>query len=582
MRMLRRQFIALCLLLTIVSSTLSPVFARPTQAFIPVIDPLVAGLIAAQTSLQAGTVTYNIALRILKYTAMTVAQAMIQQLVASTVRWAQSGFNGNPAYVTNPAEYFTNIADGVAGQFIQGSDLGLLCSPFQASIKLSLTQQYYEPRPFQCTLTGVIGNIENFYGDFSQGGWDAWFSMTQEQTNNPYGAYLKAKIELDSQIASAVGLKKSEYDINNGFLSWQECAIGKTTKYDINGRPDGEMCILGQEKTVTPGSVISAQLNQTLPAGLNKLINAHDIDEIINAFAAGILQRYVFGSKGLFNKDPYQGEEGKAVAGLLQPWNFPKSPTEDPTGNPSANYSSCVLACSNAYCSVDGNTDALTNSCTPELDACLTDCQAPVVNNPQNAVTHSISGSTDERGTQVYITATVPNLPNTSSLHIRVDGTDKFYCTSSPCTYGNRFPDGTYTYDAFYWTDVQGDPIFLTGGSFTLPVPATTPTPPAGPTGPKASEAKNWTLDEWKSYVFNTLFPSKSIGSGWTTAALNATRADLNALGADWQFSGSGGLRPRLYLPSPSGGPLTGNFNKFVDMAAGGSPEGSPWQWNTH
>ncbi len=261
--------------------------------------------------------------------AMGIAQQMIDHMVQSTVKWAQSGFEGNPAYVTDPKTYFTDLADQTAGQFIKGSELSMLCSPFQTQIKLSLTQQYYESQPFQCTLTGVVGNIENFLEDFDQGGWEAWFSMTQNPTNNPYGAYLAAKIELDNRIANAVGLKQQELDWNQGFLSWSGCAAKnedaefvdewnpETEEFEripnpnhVAGKAAGECIERGP--TQTPGSTIKTQLDKVLPSGLDKLITAQHLDQLVSSFASGLLTRYVFGSKGLFasNSTTSSGSSG--------------------------------------------------------------------------------------------------------------------------------------------------------------------------------------------------------------------------------------------------------------------------------
>lgn len=222
------------------------------------------------------------------------AKALVDKMVQSTVNWAQSGFEGNPAYVTDPKQYFTSLSDNIAGEFIAGSDLGYLCSPFQTQVRLALRNQYLEGPQYQCSLTQVIGNIDAFYSDFNQGGWDAWFSMTQNSGNNPYGAYLQAQIELDSRIAESVGLQEQQLDWNSGFLSWADCIV-----------PDpytGECLKRGPTKT--PGSVISEQLNNSLPAGLDRLVSAEHIDQVISAFANGLLNRYVFGPKGLFNNEP--------------------------------------------------------------------------------------------------------------------------------------------------------------------------------------------------------------------------------------------------------------------------------------
>lgn len=243
---------------------------------------------------------------------MSMAQQLIDRMVQSTVTWAQSGFEGNPAYVTNPKQYFTDIADGVVGEFLKNATttngtstpLAFLCSPFQANIKLSLAQQYYQPKPFECTLTGIVGNIESFYKDFSQGGWEAWFSMTQTPTNNPYGAYSKAKLEMDSQLAKALGLKKSELNWNQGFISWSDCIENETVYIPDSTSESGSRAEKGKctkrGPTKTPGSTIKAQLDEVLPSGMKKLITAQHIDQLVGAFASGLLTRFVFGPKGLF------------------------------------------------------------------------------------------------------------------------------------------------------------------------------------------------------------------------------------------------------------------------------------------
>lgn len=256
--------------------------------------------------------------RIIDGAAMAIAQTMIDRMVQSTVKWAQTGFNGNPGYVTNPTQYFANIADGVVGQYIKSDPkLGFLCSPFQQTIKLSLIDDYYQSQPFQCTLTGVVGNIDQFYNNFSQGGWDAWFTMTQNPTNNPYGAYLAARIDLQGQIASAVTQKNQELTFNQGFLSFKKCTLGKNNgtsqggdgiTWNLPDDPGG--CIGGLSEVVTPGSEIKSQLDQVLPVGLQKLVTAQHMDQLVSAFAAGLLERYVFGPKGLFDNTPYAPKGG--------------------------------------------------------------------------------------------------------------------------------------------------------------------------------------------------------------------------------------------------------------------------------
>ncbi len=284
--MFGKRSVTFLLILSLVSSTFYlPVFAPKTQAVFGVLDTVI--------DIKA------LARMIVDGIAMSLAQRMIDDMVKSTIDWANDGFEGNPAYVTDPKRFFADIADGVAGEFIAGSDLNFLCSPFRTQVRLSLLKHYAGPsQPFQCTFTGVL---ENFYDDFNQGGWDAWFSMTQNSTNNPYDSYLDAQIELEGRLAEALGLEKDQLDRNQGFLSWREC-IKENPAVDapghVPGKAVGECIERGPVKT--PGTTIKAQLDQVLPSGLAKLITVNHVEQLISAFATGLLTKFVFGPEGLF------------------------------------------------------------------------------------------------------------------------------------------------------------------------------------------------------------------------------------------------------------------------------------------
>jgi hypothetical protein len=337
--MFKRRFVAFLLILSVISSTsYLPVFASRAQAFpgIPNIN-----LESLPT----------IADYILDAIAMPIAQKMVEDMVKETVDWANSGFEGGPAYVTDTGQFLTNTADDVAGEFIAGNDLGFLCSPFQANIRLSLVNQYYQPtqKQFQCTLSGVTDNIEGFFnGDFNGGGgWDTWFAVTQSPTNNPYGAFLEARGELDQRLATKIGLSQNELLVNQGFLSFKDClehnpsqaVIDGVEKYKLNanaGAKNGmvlnkvrasglsnvenevldiienkrkydptkpaDACI--QDGPIkTAGTTIKSQLDNVLGSGLSQLISVENWQQLVGAFASGLLKRYVFSDKGTFASD---------------------------------------------------------------------------------------------------------------------------------------------------------------------------------------------------------------------------------------------------------------------------------------
>lgn len=233
--------------------------------------------------------------------AIALAKIAIESILDDTINWINSGFEGNPAFINDPEQYFTNIADGIAGDFINGSDLGFLCSPFQAQIRLALRQRQAQKPRFQCTLTEVVENIEGFYDNFAEGGWDGWFSLTQNDANNPYGAYLAAQIELDSRVARALGIQDKQLSWNSGFLSWSECI----KKEDESGE------CLKRGPVKTPGIVIQNQLESVLGTGLKQLELADEVDEVIAALFAQLLKSLVFNSKEGLASDYHVAEEPK-------------------------------------------------------------------------------------------------------------------------------------------------------------------------------------------------------------------------------------------------------------------------------
>lgn len=209
------------------------------------------------------------------------ARLVIQNITDSIVRWINSGFKGSPAFITNPDEFFTDVADQVAGNYIAGTELDFLCSPFQLEIRAALNFNYSSKHKIVCRLTDAIKNVQDFAkftsGDFSQGGWDGWFSMTQNPGNNPYGAYTAAQGELSLRITTAQGRELSVAGWGNGFLSWK----------DDNGNIQ------------TPGSVINNQLEQVLGSGVRQLELADEFNEIVGALMGQFVQQVLIG--GLSN-----------------------------------------------------------------------------------------------------------------------------------------------------------------------------------------------------------------------------------------------------------------------------------------
>lgn len=209
--------------------------------------------------------------------AWAAGNILIDNITNSVVRWINNGFRGGPGFVTNPGQFLTGVADQVAGEFIAGTELGFLCDPFELDIRAALNLDYSSDFRIGCTLSDVIANTEDFTkftdGNFNQGGWDGWYSMTQNPNNNPYGAYAKSKSELSARIAGAQGIELLKLDWGNGFFSWED--------------EDGDI--------QTPGSVVETQLENVLGTNLDRLEIADEFNEIVGALASQFVSQLVGG-----------------------------------------------------------------------------------------------------------------------------------------------------------------------------------------------------------------------------------------------------------------------------------------------
>ena len=213
-------------------------------------------------------------------------QGLIAALVQSIIDWINSGFQGGPSFVTNLGDFLQQIADNTSLDFLKSanSPLAAVCSPFKLQIQITLANESRnQQKSIQCSLGDATRNIEGFLGgDFSQGGWPAWFSLSTNIQNNPYGAYLASKSELSAEIIGAQNLALTKYTAQGSFLDKEVCdAYDHTGALDANGQAK---CV--HSHVVTPGETIAHQLNQSLDAGLDELKLADQINEIVNALLA--------------------------------------------------------------------------------------------------------------------------------------------------------------------------------------------------------------------------------------------------------------------------------------------------------
>ena len=227
----------------------------------------------------------------------SIAQAAIDQITRSVVNWINSGFNGQPSFVTNFNQYFANVADQAAGQFIKGSALSFLCSPFAPQIKIAIAQSYANRNGSSgasCSLSRVTNNINGFLGgNWGAGGWSSLLQFTTVPTNNPYGAYAYAQIGLNGAIANA------QNNANRNISPGGSISVQKCDNVPLVTAGTGAMQTRKNCKVTTPGQVIEDSLKASQNSSINQLNIAQDINSIINALTNQMVLKTLYG--GLAN-----------------------------------------------------------------------------------------------------------------------------------------------------------------------------------------------------------------------------------------------------------------------------------------
>ncbi|MCE9643810.1 hypothetical protein K8Q93_00985 [Candidatus Parcubacteria bacterium] len=226
---------------------------------------------------------------------------IIQAITAAIVDWINSGFQGSPAFVQNLQEEFTRVANLEFEKFLRSNDLEFMCYP--QSIRLSLLLGYRGNqfrKQAQCTITGVVSNLQGFMsGNWSQGGLAGFLSLSRAE-NNPYTATVMAETELARRIAAKVGIEDKKLQAGRLFKSFEVC---ETLDVRDDCPDGGEACPARQENVCrigTPGDVIATQLNKALALGEDKLVIAQSFDQIVSALLAQLARMALTGSGGLY------------------------------------------------------------------------------------------------------------------------------------------------------------------------------------------------------------------------------------------------------------------------------------------
>jgi hypothetical protein len=295
--------------------------------------------------------------------AVILAKTTLKKLTAKTVNWINSGFEGNPGYIQNPKQFFLDIGDETASQFLSQAGVNQLCSPFSAQVRLALVKNYIndDSNNFTCSLDILRNNYNAFTSDFTQGGWKGWFEITQNPQNNPYGAFLEARNSLSVQVNTQEDRTQKELDLSGGFLNLKRCPRGGSYT-DTRG----EVLCSVEEETVTPGVVINEQLTKALGSGWGKLEAADEINEVITALVTQLVDQVAGKASGLFgSSEPSTSGTGSNASLARQLFDELETPSVNPgpisASQPSLN---CTASGGSSGNGVDTDGDGIIDSYT--------------------------------------------------------------------------------------------------------------------------------------------------------------------------------------------------------------------------
>jgi hypothetical protein len=228
--------------------------------------------------------------------AYAVAKSLLSQITNKTLSWVNTGFGGNPFYVRDINSYLRSVSDEQTRLFLEripnqnpvfGNAIRSIVTQNMSGIRdgfLERTMDTPEGRAYQA-----------FQNDFIiGGGWGAFLNPN----NSPIVAIFDAADDLSSNISTQQQNIRDELQRNNGFLDMRKCVeyvkavidTSNTSSLTINQEP---RCL--RWETVTPGSVIAAQVSEVTTSSIRQLEQADQINEVLGSFFDQLLNNFYSG-----------------------------------------------------------------------------------------------------------------------------------------------------------------------------------------------------------------------------------------------------------------------------------------------
>ena len=285
-----------------------------------------------------------------KKTVESIKRSILYQFSTQITDWIVNG--EKPQFVKNPEEFLKATALLAVDRTIS-SIAPQLCEPFRLSVTLQIPSVSRYNNPFYdrvtCSLNEVVSNIQNFYNNFSSGGWLAYQEVWKPQ-NNYYSAKMLTDEIIAQNQAAAVESARDDLDRGGGFPSQRKCTewilwkklgtktqleankragnrviedatgmwVGEYYNEEIHGELDEDGVPEPQEdwtkwectrnEITNPGTITSALAERSAQVDIDYISNSNDIENFLvtieNAIINKLVKSGVKGLKGLLQNIP--------------------------------------------------------------------------------------------------------------------------------------------------------------------------------------------------------------------------------------------------------------------------------------
>ncbi len=228
--------------------------------------------------------------------AFCIVNSIIEYIANSVITWANSGFNGNPAFLQNPDRFFQGLADQQASEFINalaynsnniaGNVALNVCAPFRKSVATNLARSYgsYGNETAGPAGYASYGSCRLSSADqqsFFSGGKPAsnYFSILHNVAlvgaNNYIDNALSSQDYLARMIAKRAASEALDVTLGGGYRSTKICTIP--------GDPNS--CNI-----TAPGSTVNNYIQKTTEAGQTRLLLTQKFDQVVTAIVNNLIR----------------------------------------------------------------------------------------------------------------------------------------------------------------------------------------------------------------------------------------------------------------------------------------------------